>query len=229
MIGPAERQGTRENRTKEGAREAGGEARRKCLTPVAMALMWPGVPVMDCASMRPCVSKTPQARSCDSRTMVLKAVRMRAICCSLTTASSRFQSTSRVTGSSARVSTAMLPPHHHIPQWVHFGPGAGADDEGRFLLLDDRRALERRAGAEAIPVIHGRVDEAPALGEVGGTAPFQGPPAVRLRPGCQPQPEEGLRPAHLHAPVERLQPHPGAGAAVEALIGLLEARAELWQ
>ena len=64
----------------------------------------PGVPVSDCAIIWPRVSKTPQARSCDSRTTVLKAVRISAACCSLATERSRFQSTSSVTGSRVVVS-----------------------------------------------------------------------------------------------------------------------------
>src|SRR3990172_11288791 len=43
----------------------------------------------------------PQARSWLSRTMVLKAVRMSASCCSLATERKRFQITSSVTGSMA--------------------------------------------------------------------------------------------------------------------------------
>src|SRR6266568_8765783 len=68
-----------------------------------MALMCPGVPVSDWAIIEPCVSKTPQARSCDSRTTVLKAVRINVTCCSFTTESKRFHSTSRVIGSSVLV------------------------------------------------------------------------------------------------------------------------------
>ena len=64
-----------------------------------MALIWPGVPLIDCAIIRPLVSNMPQARSWLSRTMVLKAVRMSASCCSLATDRKRFQITSRVTGS----------------------------------------------------------------------------------------------------------------------------------
>src|SRR5216683_2069056 len=66
---------------------------------VAMALMWPGVPVSDWATMLPAVSKTPQARSCDSRTTVEKAVRISAAFCSLVTDSSRLHNPSRAIGS----------------------------------------------------------------------------------------------------------------------------------
>jgi hypothetical protein len=66
--------------------------------------MWPGVPVSDCATIQPRESKTPQARSSDSRTTVLNAVRIRAACCSLTIEVSRFESTSTRTGSIRRAS-----------------------------------------------------------------------------------------------------------------------------
>src|ERR1700757_191599 len=55
-----------------------------------MELIWPGVPVTACASMRPRASNTPAARSPDSRTMVEKAVRCSAWACSSTTAIRRF-------------------------------------------------------------------------------------------------------------------------------------------
>src|SRR5262245_57156295 len=106
-----------------------------------MGLMWPGVPVSDWAIIWPRVSKTPQARSCDSRTTVLKAVRINAACCSLATERSRFQSTSRVTGSIADcavtslrrvgfVSTDMrfLDLHHQIALAVDRHRRAGTDD-----------------------------------------------------------------------------------------------------
>src|SRR6266702_154902 len=52
--------------------------------------MWPGVPVTACASIRPLASNTPAARSPDSRTMVLKAVRCSVWACSSTTAIRRL-------------------------------------------------------------------------------------------------------------------------------------------
>src|SRR5687767_1643911 len=52
--------------------------------------MWPGVPVTAWASMRPRASNTPAARSPDSRTMVLKAVRCSACAGSSTTAIRRL-------------------------------------------------------------------------------------------------------------------------------------------
>src|SRR5690349_8597671 len=120
--------------------------------------MCPGVPVSDCAIICPRVSKTPQARSCDSRTTVLKAVRISAACCSLATERSRFQRTSSVTGSRTRfsaVSTAMgfLDFHNQIPFIVDGYRGAGADDRRGFPLLDDGRTGEDRARTEPVAVV----------------------------------------------------------------------------
>src|ERR687890_188801 len=66
---------------------------------VAIELMWTGVPVTAWAIMLPRRSKTPAERAPDSRTTVVNEVRIRAAACSLTTAISRFQRTSRVIGS----------------------------------------------------------------------------------------------------------------------------------
>jgi hypothetical protein len=78
---------------------SGGYVVRKWRTPVAMALMWPGVPVSDCATMFPRESNTPHARSSDSRTTVENAVRISAACCSFTIDTSRLESTSTRIGS----------------------------------------------------------------------------------------------------------------------------------
>ena len=100
LIWPAVIHGSLVSSTSPGRQASrAGTTFRKWRTPVAIALMWPGVPVSDWATMLPRMSKTPQARSWDSRTMVLNAVRIRAACCSLHTESRRFQSTSRVIGS----------------------------------------------------------------------------------------------------------------------------------
>src|SRR3989440_2141328 len=103
LIWPAVCQGSFVISTSPGCSVSAGYAFKKCRTPVAMALMCPGVPVSDWAIIEPCVSKTPQARSCDSRTTVLKAIRINVTCCSFTTESKRFHSTSRVIGSSVLV------------------------------------------------------------------------------------------------------------------------------
>src|SRR3954447_1434362 len=125
--------------------------------------MCPGVPVSDCAIICPRVSKTPQARSCDSRTTVLKAVRISAACCSLATERSRFQSTSRVTGSRvvaviwsrSDVSAIMrsLDLHSEIALIIDRNHGAGSDDGGGFTLLDDGGPNKRRARSQPVAVV----------------------------------------------------------------------------
>ncbi len=86
-------------RTSPGTMVSTGQAARKCFMASAMELMWPGVPVTACATMKPRRSKTPAERSPASRTMEVNDVRMRAAACSLTTPISRLQQMSRVTGS----------------------------------------------------------------------------------------------------------------------------------
>ena len=94
LIWPLVCHGSFVSSTSPGRSVSGGYAVRKCRTPVAIALMWPGVPVSDCATMKPRESKTPHARSSDSRTTVENAVRISAACCSFTIDTSRFASTS---------------------------------------------------------------------------------------------------------------------------------------
>ena len=60
------------------------------MTNSAIEFTWPGVPVTAWASMRPSRSKTPAERSPHSRTIGLKAVRIRVCACSSTTAIRRF-------------------------------------------------------------------------------------------------------------------------------------------
>src|SRR3954452_15329170 len=118
----------------------------KCRMQVAMALMWPGVPVSDWAIMLPAVSNTPQARSCDSRTTVENAVRMSAACCSLVTDSSRLQSTSRAIGS-------ICVGDVEIAEVIDVNPRAGADDGGRLALFDDGWSGQVHAWAEQVTVV----------------------------------------------------------------------------
>src|SRR5258706_13823308 len=99
--------------------------------------MWPGVPLIDCAIIRPLVSNTPQAKSWLSRTIVLKAVRMSASCCSLATESSRFQITSSATGSIPLLAIGDL--HDDVQVPAHPAAPPGADDRRRFAPLQDRR------------------------------------------------------------------------------------------
>src|SRR5262245_36251580 len=111
---------------------------------VAIALMCPGVPVIDWAIIQPWVSNMPQARSWLSRTIMLKAVRIRVSCCSLATASSRLQSTSKVTGS---ITVSFIgETHDHIQSLVDPGAPSLSDNERCFTLLHDCRTGEGVAG-----------------------------------------------------------------------------------
>ena len=89
-------QGSLVTSTSPGRSVSTGKRSRKWIMPVAIELMWPGVPVTAWATMRPRRSKTPAERSPDSRTIDVKDDRMSAAACSLTVATSRFQRMSRV-------------------------------------------------------------------------------------------------------------------------------------
>src|SRR5262245_729704 len=111
---------------------------------VAIALMCPGVPVIDWAIIRPRVSNMPQARSWLSRTIVLKAVRIRVSCCSFATASSRLQTTSSVTGSI--IASFIDETHDYVQSLVDPSPPSLSDNECCFALLHDCRTGEKVAG-----------------------------------------------------------------------------------
>src|ERR1051325_3204610 len=114
---------------------------------VAIALMWPGVPVSDWATILPRVSKTPQARSCDSRTTVEKAVRMSAACCSLVTDSSRLHRTSSAIGSIVVFDV-------EVAEVIDVDPCVGADDGRGFALFDDRRPAQLNARVQQIAIVN---------------------------------------------------------------------------
>src|SRR4029453_3465736 len=86
-------------RTSPGTMVSTGHAARKCFMASAMELMWPGVPVTACATMKPRRSKTPADRSPAPRTMEANNVPMRAAAPPLTRPTTRLQQMSRVTGS----------------------------------------------------------------------------------------------------------------------------------
>src|ERR687895_1119805 len=132
-----------------------------------MALIWPGVPLIDCAIMRPSMSNIPQARSWLSRTMVLKAVRINASCCSLATDNNRFQTTSKVTGSMTSLFIGKL--HDHIEPFVHASVAVSAHDQSRFALLDNGRSMELHSGPTRIAIINRNFHETTALGKERGT------------------------------------------------------------
>src|SRR5215475_6651741 len=211
-------------RTSPGASLSGGKAAKKCFIEVAIALMCPGVPLMDCAIIRPLVSKIPQARSWLSRTIVLNAVRISASCCSLATDRRRFQTTSKVTGSIALPSIAKL--HYNIKIFVHSGATARTHDQGRLAFLDNCRPSKFHPRFESVSIVHRSLDES-RLGKIGAARPLSSIPFVGSIPG-QLQIHFGSGSARHHAPVDDLQCHIGALASVEATISFFELRGDLW-
>src|SRR5262249_8314709 len=161
--------------------------------------------------MCPLVSKTPQARSWLSRTIVLKAVRISASCCSLATESSRFHTTSSVTGSIPLLATGEL--HDDIQLIVDAAAPARADDQRRFALFHDRRSGKRRARRERVAVVDRRFDIAVALGKICAPLSFQRSAAVRfLR---QAEIHRRIRSGGDHAPGDDFERGTGPFAAVE--------------
>src|SRR5262249_7202142 len=151
-----------------------GKASRKWTMPVAIELMWPGVPVTAWATIRPRRSKTPAERSPDSRTMEVNDERMSAAACSLTVAMSRVHRMSSVA-----CSMSAAPLREHVRSVVDSDPGGRAHDDRRFALLDARRPLEGGARAERVAIVDGdvrvpvrvrQVDAADTLPRRGGIA-----------------------------------------------------------
>src|SRR6266568_7601829 len=182
---------------------------------VAMALIWPGVPVSDWATMLPAVSKTPQARSCDSRTTVEKAVRISAACCSLVTDSSRLHNTSRAIGS-----IVISQPHTEISGVVDFDAGAGADDGGRLAFFDDGRTPEARAGYEHVAIVDRHGSVLFPFGEVHPAVALQG--LGRLHLGCGAQLDVRLRTRAQQPPANAFQRYVRARATEQRPVHLLK-------
>src|SRR6476620_7316513 len=124
---------------------------------VAIELMWPGVPVTAWAIMLPRRSKTPAERSPDSRTTVVNEVRIRAAACSLTTAISRFQRTSRVIGSMVVRAVIVVPASFQsqsprVPGEPEKDPDPGGDAD------DDHRGIHQLRDVHAGEVLHQEVE-----------------------------------------------------------------------
>src|SRR5262245_12944192 len=211
-------------RTSSGASLSGGKAAKKCFIEVAIALMCPAVPLMDCAIIRPRVSKIPQARSWLSRTIVLNAVRISASCCSLATDRRRFQTTSKVTRSIALPSITKL--HYNIKIFVYSSATSRAYDQGRLAFLHNCRPSKLQPRFESVSIVHRSLDESARLGKIGAARPFSSIPLVGSIPG-QLQIHFGSGSARYYAPVDDLQCHIGSLASVEAAIRFFEFRSDL--
>src|SRR3954451_10802097 len=136
LIWPAVIHGSLVTRTSPGCSVSGGYASTMYFRPVAIALMWPGVPLWDWPSIRPARSNTPHARSSDSRTIVENAVLTSVACCSSRIEARRPAAIPTVTGSSMR------PLHDEAAVRCDRRGRAGADDGGGLALLDDGRAFD---------------------------------------------------------------------------------------
>src|ERR1043165_9652689 len=134
-----------------------GKYRRKCLPDSAIELTWPGVPVTAWASMRPSRSNTPAERSPHSRTIGLKAVRIRICACSTTTAISRFHVLCRSIRPTLldwlMLSSRVLAVHDDTAGGIDMRGKTGRNVGRGLVFGDDRRPRKgaaRRQGLAAI-------------------------------------------------------------------------------
>src|SRR6266508_396635 len=171
--------------------------------------------------MRPFVSNMPHARSWLSRTIVLKAVRISASCCSLATERKRFQITSSVTGSMVLVPMGQL--HDDIESFIHPCATAHANDQSRLLFLDDRRAVKFHSRSESVSVVDNSIDVTPVFGQIGQARTLACFGMMRC---LTRQFEIHFRPRTTchHTPVDYFQGYIGSLSPVQGSIRLLERR-----
>ncbi len=140
---PADSQGSLVMTTSPGLRLL-AKMRTRCAPAMASELMWPGVPVLACATMRPRRSNSAQARSPASRTIGLKAMRCSALARSVTMPIRlRPEDFELDAVHCAHPFRAKMQP---ILSTV--ARPARRDHGGGLALLDDRRALDALAGGE---------------------------------------------------------------------------------
>src|SRR5712675_2655215 len=115
-------------------------------------LMWPGVPVMACATIRASVSNSAVARSPASRTIGLKAMRCSAFACSLTMLirlphmiSSSMPSIPLAPLASARRDEAAVRMHRDRPARQHV--------DGGLALLDEHRSRNPLVAGERVAIV----------------------------------------------------------------------------
>src|SRR5580704_11403777 len=106
----------------------------------ASELMWPGVPVMACATMRASASNSAVARSPASRTTGLKAMRCSARACSLTVLIRLPHMIPRSMPSTSDL--PMLSLGLEATVRMHAQAPAAEHEDRSLALLDDDRALD---------------------------------------------------------------------------------------
>src|SRR6266404_988777 len=130
-----------------------------------MEFTWPGVPVTAWASMRPCRSNTPADRSPHSRTIGLKAVRIRVCACSSTTAIRRFHMICRSIRPTLldwlmAFSSRVLAVHDDTARRVDMGSKTRGDIGRGLVLGDDGRAGKGAARRQGLAAIDRDIDRA---------------------------------------------------------------------
>ena len=131
-----------------------------------MVLMWPGVPVTACASMRPRASNTPADRSPASRTTVVKEAWISAAACSSTMEISRLRSTSSVIGS-IRIGSIMARLPEPLSERTSRQPPAPAAtlQPGGTTVVDSASSMmagprAEKSAAQQMALVHRRRYEA---------------------------------------------------------------------
>src|SRR3981081_2979235 len=186
---PAERQGSLVVTTSPGLRLL-AKMRTRCAPAIASELMWPGVPVLACATMRPRRSNSAQARSPASRTTGLKAMRCRALARSSTMPIRLDQ---RISSSTPSMGSALL--CDDAADLVDRGRPAWWNGGGGLALLDDRGAGDGLPGRKRPAVIDRR------LGALGPGVNGPRRPGAAGRVGQHGRPiERGERAAGAGAP-----------------------------
>src|SRR5712671_2966796 len=117
---------------------------------MASELMWPGVPVLACATMRPRRSNSAQARSPASRTTGLKAMRCNALARSVT---KPIRLDHRI--SSSTPSIALSLPRKDTADLVDRRRPVRGYQRGGLALLDYRRSLDALARGKRVSIVHG--------------------------------------------------------------------------
>src|SRR5882762_4821223 len=150
---PADNHGSLVISTSPGRIRAGGMAVNMFFAAAPSELMWPGVPVMACATMRASVSNNAVARSPASRTIVLKAMRCSAFACSLTMLirlphmiSSSMPSILLAPLAPARRDEAAVRMHRDRPARQHV--------DGGLPLLDEHRSGDPLVAGERAAIIN---------------------------------------------------------------------------
>src|SRR5215813_4350695 len=174
--------------------------------------MWPGVPVLACATMRPRRSNSAHARSPASRTTGLNAIRCKALARSVTMP---IRLDHRI--SSSTPSIALFPPREDAADRVdHRRPVRRYDGRG-FTLFDDRRSLDTLPGRQHATIVDGS-QQAIAPG-------VNFPPALR-RAGCRRQcrrlSERNEGTTRRHPPRHHLDRDMERIDAVQLLVGPFE-------